>query len=187
MTLQQNTSGWKATERFSAFSLVSQWQECLQFSEKSRLLVAQLRASGKNECRKLLCPLLHFALYFFPLEQQVHFFVWLVLGWMGGFFGVWSGFILWKEGPWRRGKNRLCSQLAQGDSNQSFVLLLSKASLRFPRKAGRSDCSHCRTEGPDAQESCCPGTRLRVKAPTVDRSSCSVEPGLLAPDNNKIF
>lgn len=135
------------------------------------------------------CSVLSFILLFISFHLNSKFislFGWFWGGWVV-FFGVWSGFTLWKEGPWRRGKNRLCSQLAQGDSNQSFVLLLSKASLRFPRKAGRSDCSHCRAEGSDVEERCCPGTTLQVRAPTVDRSSCSVEPGLLAPDNNRIF
>lgn len=102
--------------------------------EKQTSLTAQVRASGKNDCRKLLGPLLPIALYFFPFKEQRLFLCFWIFFFLF-FFDVWLGFILWQEGPWSRRKNRLHLQLAQGDSNQSPVSPSGKASLRCPRKS----------------------------------------------------
>lgn len=58
--------------------------------EKQTFLTAQVRAFGKNNCRKLLGPLLPIALYFFPSKEQslflclwgIFFLLSLMCGWV---------------------------------------------------------------------------------------------------------
>lgn len=115
------------------------------------VLIVPESTSRKNECRKLLLPFtsLHlnqnlFLCLGFVVVIFVWFFVWLGFFWFFVFvfclfvcsfivLGVYSV----EEEPWRRGKNSLHVQLAQGDSNHSSQLL-GKASQDFPgRQAGR--------------------------------------------------
>lgn len=132
MTVQQHPFGMKCYQAVLSvvFSFPVMGRSAVH-REKQMFLIAPVSASRKNNCRKLLWPLLPFALYFFSFKQQnlfslrLFFFLW---------FFLWLGFIPQKEEPWRRGKNRLHAQLAQGDSNHSSQLL-GKASLRFPRQA----------------------------------------------------
>lgn len=114
---------------------------------KQMFLIAPVSASGKNECRKLLQPLLLFALYFFPFKQQSLFLCLFFCRFL------WLCFILWKEESWRRGKNGLYMQLARGDSNQSFASIIRQSQPKISQ-AGRSEGSGCKDEGPEAEESC---------------------------------
>lgn len=89
-------------------------------------------ASGKNNCRKLLWPLLLFVLYFFPLKQQ-SLFLCLV------FLRLFGGWVLFcgKRSP--REKNRLYVQLAQGDSNQSFVSIITQSQPKISQADRQAD------------------------------------------------
>lgn len=88
---------------------------------------------------------------------------------------MWWGFILLKEEPCRRGKNRLYVQLAQSKSNHSSQLL-DKASPRFPRQvdlktvASRMRGQRQRAELPSQ------GNVLQLRGHRVDWSSRWADP-----------
>lgn len=100
--------------------------------EKQMFLLAPVTASRKNECRKLLWPLLLFTLYFFHLNSSVCFFAWFFVG----FLWVFCGWVLFCGNRSPGEKERIDYMFNQPKERAINHLsqLLDKASPRFPRQ-----------------------------------------------------
>ena len=93
MTVQQHPFGMKCYQAVLSvvFSFPVVGRSAVH-REKQMFLVAPVSASRENECRKLLWPLLPFALYFFPFKQQICFFAFFFCGFfVVGFYSVERG------------------------------------------------------------------------------------------------